>query len=357
MLKQQKFSEIDLENPFFDSLKQDYKEFSDWFYKKASLDEHAYVFYTDENTIDGFLYLKKEYEALTDMIPNMPAKERLKLGTLKINAHGTKLGERFIKKVFDHLLYNGLDEVYVTVFDHHTGLIKLLEKYGFVKEAIKETANGIENVYFKRLIKLADYDIYKSYPLMNSFSNRKFLLAIQPQFHSRLLPDSLLKTESPENVIRDVSHANSIHKIYLCNMQFITNVKKGDILCIYRTSPERGRARFLAVLTSLCTVEEYRHINSFDSIDEFLKYTKAFSIFSEQELITFYKEKKYPFIIRFSYNAALPRKIIRNDLINEVGLSEGEYWGCFEISDTQFHKICQLGKVNENIIINQASVC
>ena len=26
-----KFSEIDLNDPFFDSLKDDYKEFSDWF--------------------------------------------------------------------------------------------------------------------------------------------------------------------------------------------------------------------------------------------------------------------------------------------------------------------------------------
>jgi hypothetical protein len=128
MLEQQQFSKIDLDNPFFDSLKQDYKEFTDWFLKKANLGEQAYVFYSKPEIIDGFLYLKIENEELRDVIPIKPAKARLKLGTLKINAHGTKLGERFIKKVFDHLIVNDLDEVYVTVFDHHTGLIKLLEK-------------------------------------------------------------------------------------------------------------------------------------------------------------------------------------------------------------------------------------
>ncbi|AWD70279.1 MULTISPECIES: GNAT family N-acetyltransferase [Acinetobacter] len=357
MLIKQKFSEINLENSFFDSLKSDYKEFAEWFKKKADANDEAYVFYTDNQTIDGFLYLKIEHDALTDLIPNMPAKLRLKLGTLKINAHGTKLGERFIKKVFDHLIFNNLDEVYVTVFDHHIGLIKLLEKYGFVQEAIKQTLNGVERVYFKKLDKSAPYDIYTSYPLLNTMGNRKYVLAIYPEFHSRLLPDSVLTTEDPQNVIRDVSHTNSIHKIYLCKMDAICTAKKGDILCIYRTTPVPGRAKYLAVMTSICTIEEYRHIASFESLESFLSYALPFSIFSEIELKQFYRDKKYPYIIRFSYNIALPKRIIRNDLINEVGLNENAYWGCFELSDVQFKSICQLGRVNENIIINKTTVC
>ena len=41
-----KFSEIDLNDPFFDSLKDDYKEFSDWFKRKAN--DYAYVLYITE---------------------------------------------------------------------------------------------------------------------------------------------------------------------------------------------------------------------------------------------------------------------------------------------------------------------
>ncbi|WP_279717386.1 hypothetical protein [Chelonobacter oris] len=33
-LKIERFQDIDLNDPFFDSLKLDYKEFSDWFVKK-----------------------------------------------------------------------------------------------------------------------------------------------------------------------------------------------------------------------------------------------------------------------------------------------------------------------------------
>ena len=44
MLVQQLFRDINLADPFFDSLKQDYKEFTDWFNKKANQNESTFVF-------------------------------------------------------------------------------------------------------------------------------------------------------------------------------------------------------------------------------------------------------------------------------------------------------------------------
>ena len=35
IMKQYKFSDIDLSDPFFDTLKGDYPEFSEWFSKKS----------------------------------------------------------------------------------------------------------------------------------------------------------------------------------------------------------------------------------------------------------------------------------------------------------------------------------
>lgn len=63
--------------------------------------------------------------------------KRVKLGTFKIDAHGTKLGERFIRIMFQFAMRNKLKEVYVTIFDKHSGLIRLLTKYGFVLKARK----------------------------------------------------------------------------------------------------------------------------------------------------------------------------------------------------------------------------
>lgn len=297
-------------------------------------------------------YLKVEEEELNEVIPNKPCKRRLKVGTLKINAHGTKLGERFIKKALDYLVYCNLDEIYLTVFDHHEGLIRLIEKYGFVKEATKNTINGCEGVYFKRLTNIGNYNIYNSYPMINTINNRKHLLAIYPQYHSRLLPDSILKTEDDKEIIKDISHTNSIHKIYLCNMKHIASVNIGDILCIYRTTPERGRANYLSVITSLCVIEEYKHISEFTGVEDLLKYALPFSIFTENELRDLYRTQQYPYIIRFTYNVALPKRIIRKDLIEKIGLNASSYWGSFEITNDEFLKICKLGEINENLIIN-----
>ncbi|UVL46077.1 hypothetical protein LOY57_25990 [Pseudomonas moraviensis] len=97
-LKYCNFSEVDLTDTFFDSLKLDYEGFETWFDKKRVSGELAYVFYNSKNKIDGFLYLKSEVDIDESINPPLPVASTLKVGTLKINAHGTKLGERFIKK-------------------------------------------------------------------------------------------------------------------------------------------------------------------------------------------------------------------------------------------------------------------
>ncbi len=145
------FRDIDLNDRFFNSLKADYDGFDNWFISKSG--SKAYVSYNDNGEMDGFLYLKVEDEAITDTTPAFERKARAKLGTFKIDAHGTKLGERFVRLVFQFAMKNNLKEIYVTIFDKHEGLINLLKRYGFELQArkIQETNNGREGVYFKNL--------------------------------------------------------------------------------------------------------------------------------------------------------------------------------------------------------------
>ena len=51
-LQYKRFADVNLNDPFFDSLKASYREFSDWFQRKA--EEYAYVFYGNNGFIDGF---------------------------------------------------------------------------------------------------------------------------------------------------------------------------------------------------------------------------------------------------------------------------------------------------------------
>ena len=88
--------------------------------------------------MQAFLYLKDESgEELIDVIPTRPACNRMKVGTFKIDAHNTKLGERFVKKIMDVALYMKADEIYVTIFPKHEGLIRILQRYGFNEEGKK----------------------------------------------------------------------------------------------------------------------------------------------------------------------------------------------------------------------------
>lgn len=88
-MKLVKFKEVNLDDPFFDSLKADYKGFEEWFGRKS--DNDAYIQKKNDGSLQAFLYLKIEDEAITDVIPNFPEAKRLKVGTFKIDLNSATL--------------------------------------------------------------------------------------------------------------------------------------------------------------------------------------------------------------------------------------------------------------------------
>lgn len=343
------FSDINLGDDFFDSLKNDYPGFEGWFNKKAKSGESAYIF--EEDGIQGFLYLKEEDEEDNAITPKLEKKRRLKVGTFKINAHGTKLGERFVKIIIDELFRNKYEEAYVTIFEKHPELISLLERYGFEYYGKKKT-EGLteeENVYFKYSNSFKN-NILLDYPRINVGDNNKFMLSIWPAFHTRMFPDSKLKTEK-NHVVEDVSVSNSIEKIYLSAAN-ISNYKEGDIVVIYRTAENGKSAEYSSVATSVCVVEEIKHINEFDNYNDFHQYCCKHSVFTDEELRTFWRNKKYPYLIKMLYNFALNKRPIRKELIEDVGLNRGDRWVSVKLNNNQLEKILELGEVDESFIIN-----
>lgn len=345
----QRFDVFNHSDSFFDTLKNDYEEFSDWLVRKSKAGESAYVLYNELENIDGFMYLKME-ENVDDIEPALPTGHHLKIGTFKFNSKGSLRGQRFIKKALDYAIRENADDIYVTVFEKHDYLIRLFERYGFVLHGKKETRNGIERVYVRPL-GVSRSNVLLDYPYVSTSNNKKYLLAIYPAFHTKLFPDSILNNESAD-IVEDVSYTNSIHKIYICAMQGVMKAKQGDLLVIYRTGDGQGAARFRAVATSICVVEEVRHIKEFISLDEFLSYCERFSVFSRKELVSIFNTKRYPYIIRFSYNIALSKRPTRGTLLDEVGLNEEDRWSFMELNDQQFMHILKLGKVDESIIVN-----
>lgn len=338
----ERFGDISLLDPFFDSLKLDYPGFEGWFKKKEN--EYAFTFRNYAGLLDGFLYLKLEDEGLVDVIPALPPSRRLKIGTFKINPHGTRLGERFLKRAFDIAVEQKVDALYVTVFEKHQALVDLFLRYGFVSRAIKPAAVGHELVLERRLDTVSG-DVVFDYPRIPVVDGRHFILSLYPQWHSRLLPDSLLKTED-SSILEDVSHTNSIHKIYLTAMSGVYQLRRGDTLLIYRTA-QGGSAYHTSVVTSLCVVEELLHLDNFRSEREFLEYCAPYSIFSEMELKRFFANRRYPWVIRFTYNMSLKRRPNRRALVEQLGFDPAMYWGFFKIPSQQLFGVLKLSGDDE----------
>ena len=344
VIQKVKISEIDIDDTFFQSLKEDYDGFEGWFSRKSN--EDAYIFRENAN-LAGFLYLKDEDEEDFSVSPIFEKQRRLKIGTFKIETHGTVLGQRYLSIILRRMFNEGHNFTYVTLFEKQQGLIRLFEKFGFRKWGTK--GNG-ELVYYRDIEVFNDE--YKDFPLINTRNNpRKFLLSIYPIFHTKLFPDSKLHTER-NHIVEDLSFTNTVEKIYICAIPNVMEMKKGDLIVIYRTAEYGKPAEFSSVASSICTVIEVRNINSFSTLDDFLYYSGKGSIFSKDELISFWNTKKYPYIIKMLYNVPLTNRVIRKKLIDEVGLSRDQRWSCIELQDMQFNKLLEIGEVHEGFIID-----
>ncbi|CAM3402569.1 MULTISPECIES: hypothetical protein [Paenibacillus] len=348
-LVKQRFSDIDLKDPFFNSLKADYIEFEEWFNRKK--DSEAYLFY-ENKLVEGFLYFKCEDGPVEDIEPVLDCSAALKIGTFKINPHGTRLGERFIKKALDYAIVNKVEYCYVTIFDKEetSGLIRLLRKYGFYDYGTKVTRNGTELVLVKSMIKTQN-DILKDYPLIKTSEKGKYLLAIYPQYHSIMFPDSILNNESVD-ILEDVSYTNSIHKIYVTTMP-VNRTSRGDILVMYRTATPGQTAEYTSVATSICVVEEVKGQNEFKDFESFYSYASTYSVFDKDDL-RFWYNKGGCYTIKMTYNAALSKRLIRKKLIEEIGIDKERKlrWSFIPLTDDQFTQILKEGGVSESIIID-----
>lgn len=345
LLEKKRFGDIDLNDTFFDSLKSDYQEFTQWFNNKKNAE--AYILY-DQGQIQGFLYVKMENGPVADIEPAIDGINLMKIGTFKINPHGTRLGERFIKKALDYAITMKAEKCYVTIFEKHQALLQLLEKYGFSRHGLKQTKNGVELVLVKDLTILTN-DILDDFPLIKTIGKNKFMLSIYPQYHSNMFPDSILNNENV-NILEDVSYTNSIHKVYVTRMK-VAEANRGDIMVIYRTKTEGQSAEYTSVVTSVCVVEEIRSQNEFQDFEQFFAYATTYSIFDRKDLEYWYNRGGC-FTVKMTYNAALSKRLIRKKLIDEIGIDRDIYWGFFRLSDRQFDRILEEGEVLEGIVID-----
>lgn len=116
-LKEDFIYNIDINDPIFQSLKEEYEEFNNWFNKISREGRKCWVHYRKGGTIGALLIYKIENEPI-DSIPPLPLMKRLKIATLKVVHTGYKIGELFTKLAVDFSIKNDITEIYLTHLFH-----------------------------------------------------------------------------------------------------------------------------------------------------------------------------------------------------------------------------------------------
>src|SRR5258708_40106962 len=108
-----------------------------------------------------------------------------------------------------------------------------------------------------------------------SRTSRAFIVPIYPQYHTSLLPDSILRTESPADFIEQEPHRNAIRKVYV-SRSFFKDLRRGDVIVFYRTG-----GYYKGVATTLAIVEGvYQQIKD---EEQFISLCRKRTVFNDKE--------------------------------------------------------------------------
>lgn len=353
------FRQINLDDPFFNSLKADYQEFSDWFGRKA--EKEAYVIYNDEHYLEAFLHLKIEekHENDTQINPALPVEKRLKLATLKVaeTGQGNKYGEGLLKIAFDIARQSKVQYIYVTVFAKHTALISLLEQMGYERHGCNTTHNGSEEVYVRRFAGQYDYDLpMAAYPYIPRNPEKPVRkVPIEAEYHSLLFPASDLQG-AIHQIDEYIPASNAIRKMYLARGQNAGYTNKGDLLLFYRMKheDEPGQSRYKSAITTVGVVENvFREGRDYRGVEEYCKIAGKRTAFASDELIQQYNIGRR-IIIQFLYVLSFGKghNVNYQTLVYNNIIKPGDYFGFLAIPNDKYQFILREAKVDDNYFID-----
>lgn len=322
--KWKKLFECNIYDPFFDSLKEDYPEFEEWFLKKTKNGDSAFT-YSDDCGLGAFVMLKydecEEIECLDGT--KLPARKRLKISTLKLADHvqGNRLGEGAIGIALWKWMESDDDEVYVTVFQKHNKLIDMLEKFGFSN--VSKNKRG-ELILLKSKNDIDFSTPYTSFPFVSKTQNEVTLLPIEAEWHDKLFPYSELKNTIQET--EEFAAANGITKTYICFPYSAPSYKENQPIMIYRKAKEIQNRTYKSVITSYGTIVKFYEIKrdgiALKSISEFKQIVGNKSVFSDDEINCFYNKQKNICVIELIYNHAFGA----GNNVNHYTLNERGIW-------------------------------
>ena len=338
---------LNLNDPFFDSLKEDYKGFLKWWEKISREGRECWVYLDDDDAIGAFLMYKLEDEVVElGSIQALPRKKRVKISTLKVSRFGFKVGELFIKLSVGYAQENGVSEIYLTHYTKEPDtLVSLIQEYGFKFAGLTP---GGEGVFLKRLYPdktelegLTPAEISKQFwpTFCDGDHVHKFIVPIKPEYHLRLFKEGEEQTLLPEHAKEFITQRNTIGKAYLSHAR-IKKLSAGDILLFYRSRDQHK-------ITTLGVVEKV--FEGLEEADEIQKLVGKRSVYSPEEMRDI--ALKPTIVILFSWHLRF-RTPPNLNLLRRIEILKAAPQTIMQISHEKYLNLKGRGGIDERFTVN-----
>jgi len=348
-LKATTMARINIDDEIFESLREDYHNFNQWFKLKAREGRKCWIYERTDNSLGAILIYKLEDEVINS-IPELPKRKRLKIATMKVSHVGYKMGELLLKLSFELALNNDCIEIYLTHFTKENDyLVDLIEEFGFEKVSTIPWEKGDEDVFLKKLI-VNKKELKSTEPLKisqhyypNFYDGKevnKFIIPIQPQYHDKLFTDFPgRQTTLNEHIGQFIIEGNTIKKAYLTHSS-IKKIKPGDILLFYRSKDE-------SAIVSIGVIENtFFNLSQKERVANLVGKRSVYSLFEIDEIV-----QSPTTIIFFNFHFHFKRFIAFGKL-KEEGILLGPPQSITQISHKKYLKIKKWSGIDERFTIN-----
>lgn len=343
-IRKVKFGSLDYNDRFFNSFKYDYEPYyHEWFKKKA--DDEAYIATDDNGKLRGLLKLKIESSVSESgcIEPSFDNCRRLKISSLKADFTSQKLGQRFMRIVFETAIKQRVDEIYITLFPkspEHLRLVGMIEQWGFHFYGYKDSN---EHVYVRNFRKELTEDPKSCFPY-HSPDKGVFVIPIYRSYASQLLPP--FGFEVNENDVEPNKRA--IKKVLILHRDDV-QIKEGSIMLFFQKSDNDPGARYMLGVGIVENI--YRNFNN---EHQFLSRCRKRSILNNAALTDcWYRAEEKPVVVDFLYAHCFEENITTTSL-NDIGIDTRMLHSqCpTQITRDQFHMLIKDTNYAKTIVVD-----
>lgn len=334
---------IPLTDPIFDSLREGYPRFDEWWMEKCVRSMRKCWVVVDEGRLAGIIVRKDETSTDTDA--QTPARKILKICTFKVRRErrGIKLGELLLKQALWFAQTNQHDLVYLTTFPDQGALIDLLEYYGFGRTYSKQDGEAVYEKSLRReaLIPSPGQSLFDAarlnYPRFCANAEvLSYVIPIKEAFHEVLFPE--LADRRQANLFARAEDAprtpgNTIRKVYLC--QANANINQPGALLLFYKGKSNGRPS-----QAITTVGIFEDMTLARSLEELRRLAGGRSVYTEHQLIGWQASRERPVkVINFLLASHISPPVSLDRLIADGVFSRYPPQSIFRISRDRLEPI------------------